>query len=308
MDMKFTHNGKRIIVGLTVVCALLHLLLWTVSMPGDAVGISVAFSCVKIDADGKPITQPDRNGVISSNLNGIGEICLNAAVKHIKGVKTDEKPSDVQLVELYYSDADAKSVKKILLARDFYTGKTFVSHDGGEWRAVLFPSRLDGVLTNALEATGYSLYNWRGKAIYSSYCWDEPRDFNDDDMTFRYNLFWMPNGAYDELRGYKTSGFNNTEPVEIKTKEDAINRAAEEFGFEDPIAVTFYDETCGYWLVEIYENTTYTPIDKSGYGDYLSDLSFRGLLQTVIMDDKGITLETYYGFTRYEPFFELAGL
>lgn len=307
--MKSVENGKRIIIGMAVLALLAALVLGSLAMPDGATALSASFSCVKIDADGMPVTRPDDSGVVSSNLNGFGQIRLNASLRYVKGTKTDEMPTDVQLAEIKYRNKEGRTVEKLLVARDFYTGKTYISREDGEWRLVKFPKRIDGALTEAMTSAALLIddvpRNWRGKAIY---CTEEFQDYNKDEMTFRYRLFWLDESIYENFIGYKNRDFNNTEPTEITSHEDAIRRAAEELGIEDPIAVTFYDETCGYRLVEIYENTTYTPTDKSGYADYLTDLVHRGLLWTVIMNEKGITLEVYNAITRYGPFMDLAGL
>ena len=307
--MKIVENGKRIIVGLAVAATLCMFLFAVLAMPKGATSIDLRFSCVEIDEDGAPVRQPDRCGEIRSDLNGIGTIWLNASLKFVRGAKIDEQPTDVQLAEIRFVKENRQVGDRILIARDFYSGKTFVSRKEGEWRLVKFPKRLDGAMTVAMESAIYIIddipRNWRGKAIY---CYEEFQDFNKDAMTFRYNLSWLPEAVHENFDGFKNSGFKNTEPTEINSTSDAIARAAEELSIEAPVAVTFYDETCGYWLVEIYENTTYTPVDKSDYADYLFDLSVRGLIWTVIMDGNGITLETYNDFTRFAPFWELAGL
>ena len=120
-------------------------------------------------------------------------------------------------------------------------------------------------------------------------------------MVFRYYTRWgcpyKPSTEHD----YIDSGFKNINPTVIETKDQAVSRAAEELGYKNPVGVVFYDETCGYWMVELYENpTTNTWADLNEYTDFLYSNVY-----TVIINDQGITLETYQNITHYKPFLEL---
>ena len=131
------------------------------------------------------------------------------------------------------------------------------------------------------------------------YAPEEFVDSNFEDPSFRYNLYWKQSGQW-KLDGYnwKMTGFKNTSDRAISSKEEAISRAAEELGYESPVGVTFYDETCGYWMVELYENdASYTGLTGNELYSRL-----RRTVQTVILDDKGRTVEIYDSLTRYVAF------
>lgn len=91
---------------------------------------------------------------------------------------------------------------------------------------------------------------------------------------------------------YQATGFRNTSEVTISNSEEAVQRAAEELGFSNPHGYAYNDETCGYWMVEIYDNVGYEDLTYYEYRDKLIRNT-----QTVIIDDRGITKEIYNHIT-----------
>ena len=96
---------------------------------------------------------------------------------------------------------------------------------------------------------------------------------------------------------YRDKGFINTDAVSITTKEEAIVRAAKELGFENPVGFVFYDKTCGYWMVELYDDKGIEPAWNNEYTLMLAEEAM-----TVIMDNNGITLEVFNSVTSYYQF------
>ena len=208
-------------------------------------------------------------------------------------------PTDAQFVRFSFVDSEDYAMESFTLAYDFYLEKVLIFNEG-KWYSVKDDSRISSYIPKLLDkALNASDFDWRGQSTFAFEEWVEA-DF--ENATFRYNLYWVPEERpwsfeFTEWRG---EGFVNTEPAEVKTKDQALALAAKELGFTEPVGVTFYDETCGYWMVEMYDAV-------GGYKPVLENnecLKLPELCRTVIISDKGITLEVYKAVTRFRPFME----
>jgi len=208
-------------------------------------------------------------------------------------------PTDAQFVRFYFVDSEDYAMESFTLAYDFHLEKVLILNEG-KWYSVKDDSRISSYIPKLLgKALSASDFVWRGQSTFALEEWVEA-DF--ENATFRYNLYWVPdvrpwNCEFAEWRGER---FVNTEPAEVKTKDQALALAAKELGFTEPVGVTFYDETCGYWMVEMYDAVGgYKPVHENN--EYLK---LPELCRTVIISDKGITLEVYKSVTRFRPFME----
>ena len=208
-------------------------------------------------------------------------------------------PTDAQFVRFSFVDSEDYAMESFTLAYDFYLEKVLIFNEG-KWYSVKDDSRISSYIPKLLDkALNASDFDWRGQSTFAFEEWVEA-DF--ENATFRYNLYWVPEERpwsfeFTEWRGER---FVNTEPAEVKTKDQALALAAKELGFTEPVGVTFYDETCGYWMVEMYDAV-------GGYKPVLENnecLKLPELCRTVIISDKGITLEVYKAVTRFRPFME----
>jgi hypothetical protein len=208
-------------------------------------------------------------------------------------------PTDAQFVRFYFVDSEDYAMESFTLAYDFHLEKVLILNEG-KWYSVKDDSRISSYIPKLLDkALSASDFIWRGQSTFALEEWVEA-DF--ENATFRYNLYWVPdvrpwNCEFAEWRGER---FVNTEPAEVKTKDQALALAAKELGFTEPVGVTFYDETCGYWMVEMYDAVGgYKSVHENN--EYLK---LPELCRTVIISDKGITLEVYKSVTRFRPFME----
>ena len=242
------------------------------------------------------------NGDFDNSYKGNDSWLYRAYIKFVlKSLdfdQTDDIVRDVQLVQFCFS-SKGKTTYQISLGYDFYQQKVyaFVDH---EIYQVKEPRLLKDIMTTQLDhSLTYTWDAWRGQSIYAS------EEFYNTDMsnpTFRYNLHWLPSERMSD-KGldleYRKSGFINTTSISITSAEEAIQQAAKELGYQNPIGIALYDETCGYWMVELLDDKNYT-------GSAPADIQHQILdkIYTVIMDDRGRTLETYRHVTRYLPFLE----
>ena len=118
-----------------------------------------------------------------------------------------------------------------------------------------------------------------------------------ENATFRYNLYWTLFPKRGENPNIQWDGFKNTEVNPPSSREDAVALAAKELGYDNPVAVAMYDETCGYYMVEIGNdngNGIIQCIDNT--------LTQVEPIYTVVIDNMGRTVEIYLGATRSIPF------
>lgn len=217
-----------------------------------------------------------------------------ATLRTLTLVKADELPSDVQLIEVSFSHVTNTTREKLwttYIAYDFYTEKLYAQKDGA-WYEMHEDEQLNNYIIKRLEG----LY-WRGQSTYTGGEEYPKADF--ENATFRYNLYWttIPKYEYDTTPNVQLNGFKNTEESPINSREEAVALAAKELGYGNPVAVTFYDETCGYYMVELANDNGKGIMRKNG-----SSIEFVEPIFTVVMDDKGRTLEVYEGCTRTLPF------
>ena len=132
---------------------------------------------------------------------------------------------------------------------------------------------------------------WLGQSTYSA------EEFTENDFfapTFRYNLHWK---SQSEPSEYRNTNFKNISPIEAMSESMAVELAAHELGFESPRAIAFYDETCGWWMVELYDDLGQTWDDLQDCYDFMCENVY-----TVVIDDLGRTVEVYQSVTRGRAF------
>lgn len=313
-------NKKRTLVILAVsLWAVICMFNFLFAYPVNTDTLSVTYECVKLDENGAPIHTESESGYLNESTQGLLGNYISFLLKTTFEKKIDTVPTDVQLVTLnYFKHKNGVTVeqKTAHLAYDFYTQQVYLNRaeDGFEWYLVRNPKRYDKPLvallndafpnSHIIEDSGYG---YRGQ---SAWCYEEFQTYDRDNLTFRYALRWVPdNRPTVTQHDFKNSGFNNLSPVPVNSKDDAVKRAAEELGYTDPVGVAFYDETCGYWLVELYDDKDYgfTKFDND-YGGFLFESVKNGSLKTVIMNGDGVTLETYNAITRYSTFGDALGI
>ena len=219
---------------------------------------------------------------------------IAAVVRTLNLTKTNELPTDVQLIEISFTRFTDTSKDKLwttYVAYDFYTQKLYANKDG-VWYLMKDNERLNTYIIERL--TGDFMFPWRGQSTYSR---EEFTESDFENATFRYNLYWTVFPMYAKKIDIQLTNFNNTDEKPIPSREDAILRAAQELGYDNPVAIALYDETCNYYMVEIANN--------NGDGIMKNINGTMRLIEpiyTVIIDDKGKTVEIYLGVTRTRPF------
>ena len=204
---------------------------------------------------------------------------------------------DVELAEFCFCGKDFEPIYTFYVAYDYALKNIYIKkHD--KWFRLKDTDTIDKIITNSMEESLTDYEMWHAQSLYGLENWAK---VDIDDLVFRYYTRWGCLYKPSVEDNYRDSGFKNIHPTVIETKEQAIARAAQELGYEKPIGVVFYDKTCGYWMVELYEEpTANTWTDMDEYGDFLHTNVY-----TVIMDAQGITLETYQNITHYKPFWAL---
>lgn len=265
------------------------------SIPYGCNDIKIYNGCAKIDADGTinwtdgiqhaPIYYEDTKFTM-------GQVA--ATLRTLKLVQTDKLPTDVQLIEISFSRTTHSTIEKLwttYIAYDFYTEKLY-TQKSGVWYEMQENEQLNDYIMKRIEGS-----YWRGQSTYTG--GEEFPEADFENATFRYNLYWttIPKHEHGTNSNVQVDGFKNTEESPINSREDAVALAAKELGYDNPVAVTFYDETCGYYMVEIANDNGNGIMKKNG-----SSIEFVEPIFTVVMDDKGRTLEVYEGCTRTLPF------
>jgi len=289
---------KRVLLGINIVFIVvalgIFLLLW---MSDDTLYFDGGRGYV--NENGELIWE---NGEFASGYTGNYTFLYRGYVKlvlktlHVE--KTDDAVRDLQLAKFSFYFYDMQTYE-LLLGYDFYQDRVYALIEG-QWYRVRETWLLTDVITRELDRSlGSISATWRGQ---STLAFEEYYNTDMSNPTFRYNLYWTPshrpNNSYDWLN-YRDSGFSNVTPVSIQSSAEAIQQAAKELGYQNPIGVAMYDETCGYWLVEILEDIGYE-------GDSSAEIQkpIMDEIYTVIMDNQGRTLEIYQSVTKYTPFIE----
>lgn len=283
------------IIILTVVAVTLCVL-YPYRIPFGCNNIGISVGCAKVDDDGGiKWTEGELNDTVwmsddTWKLNKFAKL-----LRSLELYETSELPTDIQIVEIYFTHSTLQTreiLEKMYVAYDFYTGLLYANKDG-KWYLMKENQELNRIIVERMDDRLWK--RWRGQSIYSE---EEFPESDFENATFRYNLYWeMTDYPSVEEDGLMLSGFNNTDEVEINSREDAIKRAAEELGYDNPVAVTLYDETCGYYMAEIANDNGKGVVDiNNGHPELIEPIF------TVVMDDKGRTLEVYEGCTRTRPF------
>ena len=306
------------IIAILLTICISAVVFYLMVVPFGANGYFYWFGCVEL-TDGE-VTRPPANICNSFEINGYYDSKINQSAhlayvalqfKLISYEKTDDVPTDAEIFQFSFNDytmseyslyepvtISSKEIQTHTFAYDFYSKKVYALRDG-DWYLVKENRVFNSIIQHCLDWNdpwGFP-ERWRGQSLYGQ---EEMRfegnKFDLKNPTFRYDLHWSWRYRIDEekreLYEYRDSGFNNTDAVSITNNEEAIARAAKELGFENPIGYVFYDKTCGYWMVELYEDKGITPAWNNEYTHMLAEE-----VMTVIMDNNGVTLEIFNSVT-----------
>lgn len=286
---------------------------YLIVVPFGTTGYDFHFGCVEITDDGFEIPPGRVSHSFSMYNNYVWNLYdraylarLAVKLESIQYEKTEDIPTDIELFQFdfenYKKSYGYSTTKSYIFAYDFYLKKVYTIR-ANVWYVV----KGDYIFNKFIEYCMNIHYpdsfdeRWRGQSLYGheEFRFDGNR-FDFENPTFRYNLYWS---WKDEMKAradfwdYRDNGFINTDAVSITTKEEAIVRAAKELGFENPVGFVFYDKTCGYWMVELYDDKGIEPAWNNEYTLMLAEEAM-----TVIMDNNGITLEVFNSVTSYYQF------
>ena len=302
---------RKFAISALIIALLITLIIFVIytvylfSIPQGSKYISGVTYCAKINGDGEIEACSGRVSLFGGMLEDSPGVFkwdfryLAYVLRSIDSKPVDKHPTDVQIVEFSFMNYDDFSFQKIWeksVAYDFYTKQLYV-FEKGNWYRMMENDALSKLILSDLEySLRYSNVIWRGQSIYSR------EEFTESDFgnaTFRYNLYWTVFPKYGESFDIQWTGFKNTEVSPINSREDAVALAAKELGYDNPVAVTMYDETCGYYMVEIGN-------DNGNGVMQIVEHSFEQMepIYTVVIDNMGRTLEIYKGFTRARPFLQ----
>ncbi len=279
------------IVAVTILCFL-----YPYRIPLGCNNIAITVGCAKVNDAGEIQWS---EGELNDTIWMIDDSWeLNKFAKLLRSLKLSEAsklPTDIQIVGIFFTHSTLqshKTLEKMYVAYDFYTEKLYANKNG-VWYEMQENQELNRIIIERMDNRLWK--RWRGQSTYSE---EEFPDSDFENATFRYNLYWkMTDYPSVEENGLRLSGFNNTDEVVINSREDAIKRAAKELGYDNPVAVTLYDETCGYYMVELANDNGNGIMKENG-----SSIEYVERIFTIVMDDKGRTLEVYEGCTRTRPF------
>jgi len=273
------------------------------ALPAGCSSVSVQTYCAKVSDTGEILSLGGKADVFSRFTEDAPWQCRYVAflLRTMRCEETAELPADAQIVEISFSDyapqSGVETLWKEYIAFDFYTEKLYVFRDG-RWYSMKERRSFDKfVETNMNASLGYGAA-WRGQSTYAP---EEYVETDFENAVFRYHLRWKQ--SEDVLREryhLQTDGFAALPQTDIRTGQDAVDRAAQVLHYGDPKGVAMYDETCGFWMVELYENSAqYEDLPLTEFTEAL-----HGNIKTVILDGSGTVLEVYDSVTRYAAFQE----
>lgn len=300
-------NNRKTIIVLCIIVLLLVFIFGMVffrrfSLPRGTDHLFVEIGCAKVKEEIKIEKSPGTVSFICSKYDSASNTNNTGYIRHLASILrtldysiTDDEIKDIEAVKFSFRDGNQNELWTVLFAYDFYQEKTYALINN-TWHTVEADERLNSAIEDILGLSfGHSSYRWRGQSTFS---FEEFTNTNMDNPSFRYHLYWFPKDRPDkDLHDFKDSGFINNTPVTINSADEAIERAAQELGYSNAIGFAFYDETCGYWMVELYDDEGY---DRSNTSDFTNILADK--VVTLIMDKNGITKETYTAITRLYPF------
>ena len=290
---------------LTMLIVLAIYVAYLFSIPRGTNYVSADIYCAKVNSSGEIERTEGGRSLCSGMLEDSAGVFkwnfryLAYMLRTIDSKAVDKLPTDVQIVEFSFMNHYDFSFQEIWvksIAYDFYTKQLYVLEDG-DWYHMKENRALNKAIISNLEYTSrYSSIMWRGQSTYSR---EEYIESDFENATFRYNLYWTIFPKHGENPNIQWDGFKNTEVNPPNSREDAIALAAKELGYDNPVAVTMYDETCGYYMVEIGN-------DNGNGVMQVIDSSFEQMesIYTVVIDNMGRTVEIYEGFTRARPFLQ----
>ncbi|MBO5306342.1 MAG: hypothetical protein J6B12_06215 [Clostridia bacterium] len=296
--MKKLKTWKKVLIVLSVLAILILLFFLgsfiafkTISAKIQNSYITVA--CAKVAEDGSfEWEDEDRNSVWNYYPYDSLVLLFTAQTDRVEATL-----GDVELAEFRFYDKDFHPTYTFYIAYDYALKNVYIQRNN-KWFRLKDTDIFDTMITVSIENCMSRPETWRVQSLYGLENWARA---DLDNLVFRYSPHWgcsyKPSAEFD----YRDSGFKNIHPTVIETKDQAVARAAEELGYENPVGVVFYDKTCGYWMVELYEDPP--PNTWADLNEYTRFLFYN--VYTVIMDNQGITLETYQNVSHYKPFLEI---
>ena len=271
--------------------------------------VEVSFGCAEIKPDGSPEWEVYP---IDCHVDTAYDDTMLKLLNNLKLTPTNDNLTDVELIEISQCNK-TEFENDIYIAYDYDLKNEYLYKDG-VWYEVNITNKLNKLLIQTLnDSTKYNYcpdITWKVQTRYFAEVFD---DTDLDKLIFRYNVHWRPSEKFEERDiNFRSTGFKNTYPIVIDNSEQAIQLAAKEMGYENPIGVVFYDKTCGYWMVELYDQKSYdnVPLEFDDIYDYTNAanayISFLGdNCYTVIIDDNGRTVEVYQHLTTERPFVDI---
>lgn len=211
------------------------------------------------------------------------------AMRSARYKKTELAPTECQAVVITIKQ-DKSSLVSVTYAYDFEQKKVFVIYNDVCYE-VNESKQLKGMLCDLVSWSLFPLDNgaWRAQ---STFCREEFAVDTESTLTFRYNLHWCPQNGFSGDHfvewDYKNDGFKVSEIKPISDACEALRIASNELDYISPVGLVYFDETCGYWMVEIIDGSVYNSLN--GIEDY-SDLDEKA--KTVIISNQGEIIETY---------------
>ena len=314
--MKILKNNvffKILCFTLAIILILLTavVILYVLIVPWDCDTMTFWLKCINFSDEGNPMDNifGRLNGVYTlednyrfQKISGMAFLWYVAAwLKTIKYKPTNDIVTDAEVFRIDFQN-DYIKIKSYTFAYDFYQKKVY-AFNNGTWHEVKNAEKLDKLISYIFSICINTSIDdtWRGQSTYiSEEFFYEIEEFNFEKPTFRYNLRWSLSERIRDSHMYqfRDTDFKNTESRLIANADEAIKRASEEFGYDKYCGFAYYDETCGYWLVEIYEDKGLKKELTNEYLDIVHDSC-----KTVIMNEEGVTVEIYKSLTTYYQFF-----
>jgi len=266
------------------------------SLPPECEDLVVYIGMAKIDDQGQPFWTGTRGSAFRWDEVYMQEVA--DVLSSVKCIKANKAPTDVQLIQFSYRDKNREILWTAHVAYDFYEKKVYIGKKG-TWYVSGKTDALDALIISELGTILKCRFNWCGQ---SNFEYEEFQAVDLNNLTFRYNLHWPPKeDSIREKTNLQTTDFNNMDAMIIENEEQAIKRAALELGYQSPIGLAYFDETCGFWMVEIYED------DGNNWDNRRPEFAIflYENVKTVIMDNMGRTVEIYDDITSVFTFFEI---
>ena len=310
MKVKKCHLKLIISITVFIILLLFACTIYLMYIPNELTEMRVYVGCATVDGTNIDFTDSSprhsfipRDGEEHGLYNQFGGSDLSMWIRVASlvtkcAVYSEAKnvPTDVQVAKICYYSSE-KELETMLFAYDFHTGKRYALKNQ-KWYEVLFAPFLNSFINYHYdEALGINASVWRGQSTYTLR-WDIPiTDEERNQATFRYGLYWSPSERPDGIQEYQTTDFNINTARDVASGDQAIALAAEEMGYDDYLAIAYYDVVSGYWMVEIVDSRGFDGLMTSENIMYLSDNTY-----TLIISNQGLIKEKYQAITSTAPF------